>query len=450
MIRYWIALRYWGVNDMTFNQIAIKDFKMHARRYLSFFICNSCTVMILFLYSTLMFNNEIQNSISFLTKDRLKTAVIAVTVFAVMFLGYAFMTFVKSRNRNMGLFITLGVTGKEMGRVIRIENTLIIAASLVAGLVPGILFSRLFFMVIIDMLGQDLVQYSLNVAEFAFAIGVFLSTFLFLTLWSNREVRKLELSDLLRYTRRTEATERKRPILVVAGCILILLAFTIKFNEIIYVPEDSVIFAILCFLGLYWIVTQLGPILLDAIREKKRLYHQNILGYSELIYKLTRSKTALYIMTILNTLIMYFVGTSFSAYLTGVGSRLQEGMMLLFVSIFIAALFFAAVGCIIYFKLFSEIEGERIRYRNLFRMGICKREVKRYIALELKTLFFLPLILGVIIIIPFIALDNIRAKPVTIMAYCICADSIYILIQVALYMLMKRRYINNIVYKQTV
>ena len=47
---------------MTFKEVVIKNFKGNMRKYLSYFICSSFSIMIFFMYSTLVFNEKLNKS----------------------------------------------------------------------------------------------------------------------------------------------------------------------------------------------------------------------------------------------------------------------------------------------------------------------------------------------------------------------------------------------------
>ena len=67
---------------------------------------------------------------------------------------------------------------------------------------------------------------------------------------------------------------------------------------------------------------------------------------------------------------------------------------ILFIGFFIALLFFIASGSVIYFKLFNEIESDRVEYEILRNIGMTKKDIKAIVTKQLRVLFFLPFIIG--------------------------------------------------------
>lgn len=71
-----------------------------------------------------------------------------------------------------------------------------------------------------------------------------------------------------------------------------------------------------------------------------------------------------------------------------------QNLFFLFIMLFIGILFFISCGCILSFKLFSEIDDTLKTYNKLRGIGITILEMKKLISFQLKIIFFLPAVLG--------------------------------------------------------
>lgn len=69
---------------------------------------------------------------------------------------------------------------------------------------------------------------------------------------------------------------------------------------------------------------------------------------------------------------------------------------LLFIGIYLGAIFLMATVLIIYYKQISEGYDDRERYQIMQKVGMSKKEVKRSIQSQILTVFFLPLVAAVI------------------------------------------------------
>jgi putative ABC transport system permease protein len=81
----------------------------------------------------------------------------------------------------------------------------------------------------------------------------------------------------------------------------------------------------------------------------------------------------------------------------------------LFLFTFVGLLFFLASPILLHFRLLTEFESERKKYRKLFLLGIDPREVARLVGRELSVFFFLPFTLGVLL-----ALSTVLSLPAVI------------------------------------
>lgn len=82
-------------------------------------------------------------------------------------------------------------------------------------------------------------------------------------------------------------------------------------------------------------------------------------------------------------------GEAYIVYKTGSAA-------VLFIGMFISVLFFLASGSLIYFKLFTELEEDRRQFKILQDIGMTASEIRKVIGQELRVLFFLPYVVGLV------------------------------------------------------
>jgi putative ABC transport system permease protein len=68
--------------------------------------------------------------------------------------------------------------------------------------------------------------------------------------------------------------------------------------------------------------------------------------------------------------------------------------IVMLIGLFVALLFLIATGSIIYFKLFTELQGDRAEFASLIKMGMSKKEMKRIINIQMIIIFFLPFVVA--------------------------------------------------------
>ncbi|OJU11575.1 MAG: hypothetical protein BGN88_13860 [Clostridiales bacterium 43-6] len=305
---------------MKFSTIAIKNFKVNLKKYLSYFLCSSFSIMLFFMYATLLFNKslkdggekEVINIIFFMSLT-------VIALFSVFFINYAHTAFVKSRYKEFGIYMTLGMTSKDIRKIILIENSFIIASSFVTGLVSGVIFSRLFQMVVASILDLQGIEYSLSLFSFALTVGVFAIVFLLVLTLSRLHTRKLEIGELLSAARKNEKEIKAKLLPGILGFVILvvsLAAFVIvSDNDTLNTnPVFVIINILLIFTGVYLTIANAGMAVLAMIKGNKKSYYQNVLLVTEITSKFNQNKKIIFVLSILSSMIVFFVASPFSLF----------------------------------------------------------------------------------------------------------------------------------------
>ncbi|MGH4121199.1 ABC transporter permease [Clostridium sp.] len=307
---------------MTFKDVAVKNFKFNFRRYFAYFLCSSFSIMVLFMYSTLLFNNELTKKlIDTPIYDMMKVALIVIATFSFFFISYAHSSFMKSRNREFGLFLTLGMTKKDINKIIKVENRIIILLSLIFGLIVGTVFSKLFFMVVTRILQLKDINYIINYNSYALSIGVFLLIYIIVLLLTKIYTNKLEIIELLKNSRKSEINKLNHPIIGLLGMASLVASFILMYltiTGVIFKNQFSTItvFIIMCLVGLYLCISQFGSMIIHFSRRRKSGYYKNIISITEINHKFNQYKKVLYVVSILSGAAIFFIGLTFSSYIS--------------------------------------------------------------------------------------------------------------------------------------
>ena len=81
-----------------------------------------------------------------LTKAAMTAASYITFVFSFLFVLYSISAFLKARMKEFGILTVLGAAGGQFNRLIFLENMIMGTAAVVAGIVGGLVFSKLFLM----------------------------------------------------------------------------------------------------------------------------------------------------------------------------------------------------------------------------------------------------------------------------------------------------------------
>ncbi len=301
---------------MTFRQFAFNNVKRNARQYLSYFFSCMFSVAVFFIYAVIMFHPEIEGHEFRQSVQRgILAAEIIIFAFSFLFVMYSTGAFVKSRKKEYGLLMTLGISKGQLNRLLIIENTIIAIVSIVAGVLVGILFANLFIMGFSQILGLDgsLGFYIAPKAILLTVIGYFImfeinSLFVVWTLRTNAVI------DLFRGARAPKRVPRFSWILSIIGVGLVAAAYYIAWTAELY----NIFYRMLPILtlivpGTYLLYTQFSVAFMDILKKRKSLYFKqtNLLTISELSYKLKDHARLLFFVTILSAVAFTASGVLF-------------------------------------------------------------------------------------------------------------------------------------------
>lgn len=277
--------------------------------------------MIFFIFTTLFYNNNIE---TFLNDEGsganivMYMAIIATSLFSIFFISYVQTSMKKNRGREFGLLMTLGMTSRDLGRIIVIEDLILSVTSIISGVLLGTLFSRLVHMAINRLMDLK-VPYSLSYKSFLLTIGAFLLIFTLVMLWGWIKTRKLDISKLLKEQRKTEYSGDGNLAVVILGALMVIslivyAVIAINNRDAALNLKLSFSIELLGLAGVYMLTANLFPKLLQFIKKRKSLYNRNMIMLAEVKYSIGKNKKLLFIVCILSSVIIYSFSSSLGLF----------------------------------------------------------------------------------------------------------------------------------------
>lgn len=306
---------------MTFSSIIRKNFIYNFNKYISFYFVNSLIIAMLFMYGSLMFNSTIVNDIGKSSLyDTIIVSLLGTIVFSIIFITYTNISFLKNRGKEFGIYLTLGMTTKDLTKLIFVENLGIAIAALTTGILGGTLFGRLFYMGLNKILEGITIIYEINFESILLSIGVFtmisLGNFLFNIIY----IRKVSVIDVLKSHRKKEVGKARMLIGVISLVILIVSIYYLPkalFKEIFKDQSYMIgVFITLTIICPYMIIGSFISIIKNVFSKFPRLYNNNMMILSSLSHRFLGYKNVLYMLSLLVAGAMFFVGFSYSLYTT--------------------------------------------------------------------------------------------------------------------------------------
>jgi ABC-type antimicrobial peptide transport system permease subunit len=302
---------------MSFNQLAWKMAKAHSEKYLLYFLCNSFAVMFFFMFATVFFNEEVvavkkTESIQYV----LTIPGVALLVFTIFFIRYAHQIFIKRRKSELGLFKTLGMTNGDLTKLLVIENGVIAFFAILLGLLSGLVFSRLFFMMLMKGVGLQEISFHVNQEMLVYPVLSFLVIFITGISASLFAILKGELINHINSDKQAETLKMKYPLL--GGIGFLMLTGSILGLYMTYQQSDGgeylLLWSALTFIGLYVCISQFSSLLIDWMKKFKPLYYRRLLLFTSLEYKFNRLAAILMLVTVMIMITILYSTLILSTY----------------------------------------------------------------------------------------------------------------------------------------
>ncbi|WNF24947.1 ABC transporter permease [Mesobacillus jeotgali] len=293
---------------MTFNQIVWKMAKVNYKKYIFYYLCNSFAVMFFFMFSTLYFNSRVEQGKKLESlQDALSIPGAALIIFTVFFISYAHSVFIKQRRSEFGLFMTLGMSKRDIAKLLVLENGVIGILSILSGILAGAVFSRLFFMLLMNMIELKEVPFHFSGKMFLFTIGAFLAVFLLAVGKSLFQTLRSSLILSMKSNRFAETLKMRSPL--IGGFGLLLMSGSLLNLYLTY--EDSSgsflpLWTLAMFLGLYISLNQSASFLISLAKKFPGFYYRRLLFLSSLDYKFKQLTSIIMLVTVMIMITIFY------------------------------------------------------------------------------------------------------------------------------------------------
>ncbi|NKE04136.1 ABC transporter permease [Mesobacillus selenatarsenatis] len=293
---------------MTFNQIVWKMAKVNYKKYIFYYLCNSFAVMFFFMFSTLYFNSRVEQGKKLESlQDALSIPGASLIIFTVFFISYAHSVFIKQRRSEFGLFMTLGMSKRDIAKLLILENGVIAILSILTGILAGAIFSRLFFMILMNLIELKGVPFHFSAKMFVFTIGAFLAVFLLAVGKSLFQTLRSSLVLSIKSNRFAETLKMRSPLiggfglLLMAGSLLILY-FTYEDSSGSFLP----LWTLAMFLGLYISLNQSASFFISFAKKFPGFYYRRLLFLSSLDYKFKQLTSIIMLVTVMIMITIFY------------------------------------------------------------------------------------------------------------------------------------------------
>lgn len=271
-----------------FSKIAINNVKRSFKDYSIYFLTLTLGVCIFYSFNSI----ESQKAILEMNKnavfrETLNLLMSVTSVFVSVVLGglivYANNFLIKKRKRELGLYMTLGMSKGKISRILIVETLLIGMFSLVAGLGLGIIVSQGLSVLTANILSVDLEKY-----KFVFSLGAMMKSvvyfgiiYLLVMIFNQFTISKYKLIDMLNASKRNEEVKLKNSFVSVLTFLLSLAFLAFAYTRILKTGLNAenmelIITVMAGVIGTLLFFFSLSNLFIHIMQKNKKVYLKDI------------------------------------------------------------------------------------------------------------------------------------------------------------------------------
>ncbi len=302
-------------------KLALTNLRKNARLYFPYMLASIGTIMMFYIILFLASNSGLANVIhGGYVGVLLSLGAIIIGIFSAIFLFYTNSFVIKQRTREIGLFNILGMDKPNIAKMVFWETVITSSISIFLGLVFGIAFSKLVYLLLVKIMHFD-VSFKFEISSVSVYVTIIYFSIIFIaTLLSNlARISLAKPTELIRADKTGEKEPKTKKAVAIIGVLTLGAGYYMALR--VDNPLDAFMLffvaVILVIIGTYCLFTAGSIALLKALRKNKRYYYKlkHFISVSGMIYRMKQNAVGLGNICILSTMVLVMISTTLSMYL---------------------------------------------------------------------------------------------------------------------------------------
>lgn len=271
-----------------YSKIAINNVKRSFRDYSIYFLTLTLGVCIFYSFNFIESQQailEMNKNADF--KETLQILMAVTSVFVSVVLGgliiYANNFLIKKRKKELGIYMTLGMSKGKISKILIFETFLIGVLSLVVGIALGIVMSQGLAVLTANILAVDLNKYEFMISFSAVIKSVvyFGIIFLIAMIFNQFTISKYKLIDMINAAKRNEKVKVKKPFVSMLIFILSIGLLVIAYARILETglsaeTNDLLVTILIGAIGTLFFFFSLSNFFIQIVQKNKKIYLKDI------------------------------------------------------------------------------------------------------------------------------------------------------------------------------
>ncbi|MFC4597829.1 FtsX-like permease family protein [Cohnella hongkongensis] len=299
---------------MTFRRFAYNNVMRNKRTYAAYFLSSAFSVMAFFVYAVFAFHPDMSGeNVHSNVSVAMHFSEGLIYVFSFFFVLYSMSAFLKTRKKEFGLLVMLGMSDSQLKTMVFLENVLIGFGATAAGIGLGLVMAKVMLLAAENMLGLDeTLKFYLPWEALALTLAAFLLLFVVISAFTVVILRGHRLIDLIKGSAMPKKEPKASVLLSLLAALLIgagyAIALTVKGLSVVAAMIPVTLIVIV---GTYFLFTQLSVYVIHKARRKRSFFWRgtNMLFLSDLAYRMKDNARTFFMVAILSTVAFSAIGS---------------------------------------------------------------------------------------------------------------------------------------------
>ncbi|MGE6399648.1 FtsX-like permease family protein [Bacillus cereus] len=314
---------------MTFWQFAFKNVSRNSKAYFAYFVSSAFSIMVFFSFTVYAYHPRLQIMNKLQERDPLMNlagmAQFVIVLFSFFFLLYSIGTFLNVRKQQFGILTVLGISQKQLKRLLFTENMIIGMLAIFAGIQGGLVFSNFFLLVTSKLTNAKGLYLYWPTEAIIVTTVTFIILFFIVSTFTPMFIRTRKTTRLIKNNKKEKDEKRPSILISLFALICLGLCYYIAGYPQGYVTEKnaqngSVYLIILSILplvivGTYLFFSQTFLLLIFILKKRRKFYMKqiNMLWISDLASRTRSNINVLFIVSMLSALAFTIITGLFAA-----------------------------------------------------------------------------------------------------------------------------------------
>lgn len=297
-------------------KIAKTNIKNNIKMYIPYILTCIGSIMLFYNMMSIYLDEGIKNSS---LKTLLSIGVGVTGIFLIIFLFYTNSFLIRRRKKEFGLFNLLGMNKSHISIIIFYETLIIGFLCIFSGLFVGVLFNKLFTLILLKIMHTNLVySFYININALTNTLIFFTLIFLVICIDSVVSIYRSNNIELLKASNVKDKEPKTKWISAIAGFISLFAGYFIA-NRVGNPVEAMMLFflaVILVIMGTYLLFSTGSVVLFKYLKSNKNYYYKtnHFVSVSNLLYRVNKNAMGLANICIMSTAVLVIVSTTTSLY----------------------------------------------------------------------------------------------------------------------------------------